>query len=181
MDVTTLLSKAHARFRQLRSGELGDNLRAQGIKYRIIWGLESYRLKAIAEEFAAETDDTRQALAEALWKEDIRESKMLATRLYPAALMLRETAESWADAIANTELADQAAMHLLSRVPYAAAMAENWLETPDATPLRQYLALKVFSRMDDVPAAIKQQAAAVKNDQTNPLWLRAAAQLIIDN
>lgn len=175
MDVTILLSKAHARFRQLRSGELGDNLRAQGMQYRLIWGLESYRLKQIAEEFEPEDEATRKKLAEALWDEDVRESKMLATRLFPASLLDRATAEKWANAIANTELADQAAMHLLSHTPFAAEMATDMLLEAETTSMRKYLALKIASRLDQVPDRIAQQAATIKNDEKAPMWLRTAA------
>ena len=74
MDANTLLvSKAHAEFRKLRNGEVGDNLRVQGVEYKTIWGLESYRLKEIAAIFLADETLSVEALrdlASALWAEE---------------------------------------------------------------------------------------------------------------
>ena len=94
-----VLSAIHARFRQLRNGEVVDNLAAQGITYRLAWGLESYRLREIAQEFAPSAE-----LADALWNEEVRESKMLATRLYPISEMTEEKALGWIAEIKYTEL-----------------------------------------------------------------------------
>ena len=105
------LSKIHARFRQLRNGEVADNLRMQGVSYHLAWGVESYRLKAIAEEVKAEVNDpeTLRSLAEYLLAEDVRESKMIATRLYPLDLLTKDKAEEWASGITYTEQADRLA------------------------------------------------------------------------
>lgn len=163
-----LLSAAHARFRQLRSGELGDNLRAQGIEYKVIWGLESYRLREIAAEFSSLSDEERLALAEALWTEDVRESKMLATRLYPVCCMNEEKAQEWADAIVYTELADQACMNLFSRLPFAQELTERWIQ---GSEMEQYMAIQIALRLS-IPLP---QADSLAKDANRPMWLRMAA------
>lgn len=185
MDVTTqLLSKAHAEFRKLRSGELGDNLRAQGINYKIIWGLESYRLKGIAEGLKEEISgiqatvneqrDIATALAVSLWKEDVRESKMLATRLYPVSDMDIETALAWAADVRYTELADQLCMNLLSRLGDAPALAAQWIEE---TELKQYMALQLILRLNLTDFHDKVQTIA--RNESKPLWLRATADRVL--
>lgn len=168
------LSAIHARFRQLRNGEVADNLQAQGICYRLAWGLESYRLREISQEDCCQgNDEERKNLAEYLWQEDVRESKMLATRLYPIALMDREHADVWANDIKYTEIADQAAMNLFSRLPFATDLLHDWSQ--NAKPMLKYLALKIAARLDNVPEDISSWAEKIKNDETAPLWLRTAA------
>lgn len=176
-----LLSKAHAEFRRLRSGELGDNLRAQGISYQIVWGLESYKLKEIAERLLPEVETSAEetgatptelqaAYAQTLWEEDVRESKMLATRLYPLAKMTPELATNWSDAVRYTELADQLCMNLLARTSFAEELVHKWIES-DSTDMQKYMALQIALRRDiAVP-----QAAAMAQEESLPLCVRTAA------
>ena len=177
MDATTLLlSKAHAEFRKLRNGEVADNLRAQGVDYKTIWGVESYRLKEIAALLRAEVEDDSalQELAERLWSEEVRESKMLATRLYPCGLCDMTTACRWAQDIRYTELADQACMNLFARLPFAETLVAQWMAGND---LLQYMALQVILRLD--LSGWQEQAAQLAQDTRRPMWLRVAAQRLL--
>ena len=170
--ITLLLSKAHAEFRKLRNGEVGDNLRAQGIDYKTIWGLESYRLKGIAELLLPEieTQEMQAELANRLWDEDVRESKMLATRLYPKELMTEALAQQWASAIRYTELADQACMNLFARLPFAEKLVAQWMEGSD---LLKYMALQIILRLE-LPGW-QDRAAQLAQDASRPMWLRVSA------
>ena len=175
-EITLLLSKAHAEFRKLRNGEVGDNLRAQGIDYKTIWGLESYRLKEIAELLRPEfkSEEQQREVAERLWSEDVRESKMLATRLYPTVLMTAEMAQQWAEGIRYVELADQACMHLFSKLSFAPALAEQWIEGSD---LLQYMALQLVNRLE-LPDW-QDRASHIAQDPTRPMWLRVAGNNVL--
>lgn len=172
-QIKLLLSKAHAEFRRLRSGELGDNLRSQGINYKVIWGVESYRLKEIARTFQTEISSTKEAveLATALWNEDVRESKMLATRLFPIEAMTQDLANEWSDQVQYTELADQLCMNLISRLDCAEALATQWIGQSE---IKQYMSLQTALRLDI--EKLKPQAEAIATDASRPMWLRATAQ-----
>jgi len=191
-QIQLLLSKAHAEFRRLRSGELGDNLRAQGIDYKVIWGLESYRMKEIAERMQSEIasvkyqmsddkcqmsddkcqmSDVKCQLSTLLWQEDVRESKMLATRLMPLEEMTPELAEEWASQVRYTELADQLCMNLLARLPFAETLVNEWINQRE---MKQYMALQIALRLD--LEKFKSQAEAIASNTDKPMWLRATAQ-----
>lgn len=120
-----ILSNIHAKFRSLRNGEVADLLCQHGVKYHLAWGVQSYQLKQVAESFLvdfpelAENEEARAELAETLWQEDTRESKMLATRLFPLSLMDKEKAITWAIQAPYNEITDQLVMNLLSRLPFA--------------------------------------------------------------
>ena len=180
MDANTLwVSKAHAEFRKLRNGEVADNLRAQGIEYKTIWGLESYRLKEISAIFLADETlsvEARRSLADALWHEDVRESKMLATRLYPADRMDESLANEWASAIQYTELADQACMNLFARLPFAAILANAWADDK-ASAMKRYMAMQLALRLE--LTELEGKASAIAQDAGNPFWLRSAALQVV--
>ena len=164
------LSAIHARFRQLRNGEVVDNLAAQGITYRLAWGLESYRLREIAQDFEPSAE-----LAEALWAEDVRESKMLATRLYPIGELTIGKALEWVAAVRYTEIADQMCMNLLAKVPFAQALAEQLLNADFAKdPIATYTALKIATRIESKSDICLNKATKIISSEA-PIFLKTAA------
>jgi len=169
------ISKIHARFRQLKSGEVADNLKAQGVTYRLAWGVQSYRMREIAADFQPNAQ-----IAQYLWEEETRESKLLAPRLYPAHEMTRETAEQWAETTPYVEVADQLAMHLLSRLPYAASLAEDWMQ-PECSEMKQYLGLMTASRLETPSETLRARAKEISGNNNLPLWVRAAAIRFVEN
>lgn len=104
------------------NGVLSQSLREKGLKYRLIFGVELPRLKEIASGY-----EQNHELAQALWKEDIRECKILAAYLQPTETFCPEIADIWMEQIHNTELADFVCMALFRRLPYASQKAFQWM------------------------------------------------------
>ena len=102
------------KLRLFMNGVLSQSLREKGLKYRLIFGVELPRLREIAAGY-----EQNHELAQALWKEDIRECKILAAYLQPAESFDAELADFWMESVHNTELADYLCMALLRRLPYA--------------------------------------------------------------
>ena len=65
-------------FRLGMNGVISTSMRNKGMDYKIIFGLSLPQLRNIAEKYSFNKE-----VAEILWKEDIRESKLLATMIYP--------------------------------------------------------------------------------------------------
>ena len=84
-------------------------------------------------------------VAEKLWHEEIRESKLLAPMLYPAEMMDMETAKRWITEIPNTEVADICNMYLISKLPYAKTLAYEYSKSDKE--LEIYIALSLFNRL----------------------------------
>ena len=99
------------KLRLFMNGVLSQSLREKGLQYRLIFGVELPRLKEIAAGYEPNHD-----LAQALWKEDIRECKILAAYLQPTATFDPELADFWMESIHNTELADYLCMVLFRRL-----------------------------------------------------------------
>ena len=111
-----------AQLRLFMNGVLSQSLREKGLKYRLIFGVELPRLKEIASGY-----EQSHELAQALWKEDIRECKILAAYLQPTETFDPELADFWMEGISNTELADYVCMALFRRLPYASQKAFQWM------------------------------------------------------
>ena len=66
-------------------------------------------------------------MAQALWKEDIRECKILAGLLQPVDSFFPEIADIWVENIQNIEIAELTSMNLFQHLPYAPAKSFQWI------------------------------------------------------
>lgn len=113
----------------MMNGVLAQQLRERGMRYRIIYGVELPRLEAYAEQLKSETTDTqaRYDLAQALWKTETRECRLLAPMLMPAEKLLPEVADIWMEQIHTQEEASCLVRYLFSALPYASDKAFQWM------------------------------------------------------
>ena len=72
------LKKIKQSFRLLMNGVASRSMRDKGADYKINWGISLPDLQQMALEYGKDYE-----LAIELWKEDIRECKILATMLMP--------------------------------------------------------------------------------------------------
>ncbi len=123
-------------------------------------------------------------LAIALWKEDIRECKILATMVMPPKEMLPEIADIWMEQTPTVEIAEQAAFNLYQHLDYASDKAFLWLSSPDDLP--QICGYHVLSRLfmrkyepdeRDINEFIDQALVALQSQ--NPILQKAAMQSMI--
>ena len=111
-------------FRLLMNGPGSQSMRDKGLGYKLNWGVPFYELKKMAQEYGKDYD-----LAIELWKEDIRECKILATLIMPAEKMLPEITDIWMEQVKSQEMAEMLAFNLLQHVDYAPAIAYEWIAT----------------------------------------------------
>jgi len=169
-----------AQLRLFMNGVLAQSLRERGLKYRLIFGVELPRLKEIAARYEQDHD-----LAQALWKEDIRECRILAACLQPADSFLPELADIWLADMHDTEIIDYTCLNLFRRLPYAKEKAFQWIAS-DAV-LTQYAGYRLMSHLlrnsesfplspRDRDELIDQAEAAASS--TNPLVQQIAREII---
>ena len=118
-------------FRQMMDGSIAQSMRDKGVNYHLNWGATLPRLK--------------ENLAIALWKENVRECKILATMIMPAEQMLPEVVDIWMEQTDSLEIAEQAAFNLYQHLPFAADKAFLWLASPDDIP--QICGYHILSRL----------------------------------
>jgi hypothetical protein len=109
-------------FRQMMDGAVAKSMRDKGLDYKLNWGATLLRLREMADELGKDYD-----LAIALWKEDVRECKILATMVMPADRMLSEVCDIWMEQLTSQEIAEQAAFNLWQHLPYAPEKAFQWI------------------------------------------------------
>lgn len=100
--------------------------------YRVNFGIDLPRLESIAAEIRSDLasrldEDGMMSLAQNLWKERVRECRILATMLYPPHRMLDEVADIWTDDIKSVELAQIVALYLFRNIKNASRLAFQWI------------------------------------------------------
>ena len=113
-------------FRQLMNGEASRQMRERGLGYHLNWGVAINDLITMAGQY--EKDDH---LAIELWKENIRECKILATMIMPLEKMTPELTDLWMEQAGTQEIVEMLAFHLLQHLDFAPVLAFEWIASSD--------------------------------------------------
>lgn len=140
------------------NGLVSTAMRDRGIVYKLNFGVEYPRIKEIAKRY-----EKSHELAQALWKTDIRELKIIATLLQPTEDFCPEMAEIWLEDIKNCELAEMASMNLFSKLPYASTEAFKWIASEN--DMTQYCGYLTLNRIMAGGAELNERAAQEFIDQ----------------
>lgn len=108
--------------RTMMNGPVSQSMREKGLTYKLNFGVELPRLRELADGLPHTYE-----LAAALWKEDIRESRLLAAMLMPTEAFAEDLADLWVEQMRFTEEAECTVLHLFSRLPYASVLAFRWV------------------------------------------------------
>lgn len=104
------------------NGMVSQSMREKGMEYKLNFGIEYPRIKEIAAGYEPDHE-----LAQALWKDNIRECKILAGLLQPADTFYPEIADIWIEGMDYPELAEYTVMNLFQRLPYASEVVFRWM------------------------------------------------------
>lgn len=127
-------------FRLGMNGIISTSMRNKGMDYKIIFGLSLPQLRTLAEKYSP-----NQEVATRLWNENIRESKLLATMIYPISEMGIDQAREWIKDIRYTEVSDIASMFLFSKLSYAEQLCLEYLNYENENQI--YFAFRLFIRL----------------------------------
>lgn len=122
MDLHEQLKEIKSQLRLAMNGVAARSMRDKGLVYKLNFGVELPRIRLIAAGY-----QKNHELAQALWKEDIRECKIMAGMLQPPDSFYPEIADIWVDDIRNVELAGLTSMNLFQYLPYAPAKSLQWI------------------------------------------------------
>jgi hypothetical protein len=142
MDQNTVHSKVKEikqSFRLMMDGAVAQSMRDKGLDYHLNWGATIPRLQAKAEEIRESLTNNHEPitvnhepltlydLSIALYKENVRECKILASMLMPPDEILPEVVDIWQEQIPSQEIAEQLAFNLYQHLPYAPEKAYQWI------------------------------------------------------
>ena len=178
MDVKEQLKDIKTQLRLSMNGVVSQSMREKGLDYKLNFGVELPRIKSIAAAYEKSHD-----LAQALWKENIRECKILAGLLQPIDTFFPEIADIWVEDIRNIEIAELTCMNLFQNLPYAPAKTFQWIaDEAEYTQVCGYLTIaRLLMKKGDMaqrPAGelLDQAICAV---QSGSYHVRNAAMLAI--
>ena len=129
-DVRDKVKEIKQSFRQMMDGSIAQSMRDKGLNYHLNWGATLPRLQEMAKEIANSQEpiaNCQYDLAIALWKENVRECKILATMLMPADQILPEVRDIWMEQIPSQEIAEPLAFNLWQYLPFAPEKAYQWI------------------------------------------------------
>ena len=140
LDTQERVKQIKQSFRLMMDGAVALSMRQKGADYKLNWGATLPRLKEMAAQIGSDYD-----LAIELWKQDVRECKILATMLMPAGRILPEVVDIWMEQTESLEIAEQASFNLYQHLPYAADKAFQWIA--GQRPLEQVCGFHVLARL----------------------------------
>ena len=132
MDIHDVVKEIKQSFRLMMDGAVAQSMRDKGLNYHLNWGATLPRLQAKAEEIRLLVIGSRLLvnlydLSIALYKENVRECKILASMLMPPDEVLPEVIDIWQEQIPTQEIAEQLAFNLYQHLPFAADKAYQWI------------------------------------------------------
>ena len=184
MDIQQKVKEIKQSFHQMMDGATAQSMRQKGLDYKLNWGATLPRLKEMAAELKGDESLPLYDLAIALWKENVRECKILATMLMPPEEILPEVVDIWMEQTTTVELAEQAAFNLYQHLPFAAEKAYLWLSAADDLPqiCGYHVLSRLFSRQMEpnergINEFVDQALTALQS--SNPILRKAAMQSLI--
>lgn len=126
METTEQVKQIKRSFRLYMNGVTSTSMRQKGLDYKINWGVSQMDLRHMAEQYGKD-----KALAAALWQENIRECKILATLIMPAADFSASEAMEWAATLSTVEIAETAVFNLFQHMAEAELLSQLLLENEE--------------------------------------------------
>ena len=188
-EIESKIKELKRGFRLVMNGPASQSMREKGLDYRLNWGGPFIQLKQMAADLPHDYD-----FAIALWKEDIRECKILATLLMPHDKMPEEVAEIWMEQTHSQEMAEMQAFNLYQYVSYAPKLAYRWMALDDT--VKEICAYDILGRLfmkgqepnerginefiDQAVTALKSPSAGLRHAAMNALTRFADLGLVFE-
>lgn len=133
-----MLQQIKKDFYALRNGIVADTLRKAGMHYKVIFGLQIPQIAEIAR-----SQSPSMELADELWADrNVRESRLLATYLFPLESVNMEKAMALAMDVQTQEEADMLAFRIFKRLSFADELLKQMQKTENGVPAGAIASLK---------------------------------------
>lgn len=139
------------KIRKQMNGAVLDTFRYYGAKYGMNYGVALHSLRDMAREIGCDDE-----LAHFLFRQQVRELQIIALWIADAETVTEEEFDFWANGIINSELAEQAAQGLLSKITPIDTLVDRWCGS--GNELLAYAALLAASRSDKISINILQSS-----------------------
>lgn len=123
-ELQDIVGEIKCGFRLGMNGLVAASMRQKGVQGYLNWGIQLPELKQMARKYGKDYD-----LALALWKENVRECKILATLLMPLHEMPSDMVSLWIEQIETQEIAEYATYNVFQYVENASIFAYLWMSS----------------------------------------------------
>jgi hypothetical protein len=127
-------------FRLMMNGVTSMSMREKGANYKLNWGATLAMLKNKANEIG-----NNYELAIALWKENVRECKILAIMIMPHNMMTSKLADEWMEQSLTQEIVELSSFYLYQYIDDAKLKAVEWISSENE--LYQVAGYNILSRL----------------------------------
>lgn len=151
-------------------------MRQRGLDYKVNFGLSVQQIKDLSKRYEPDV-----ALAEALWAENTRELKILATLLYPVNSFTRELADIWVHEISNQEIREQICLNLFQNLPFANEIGLKWSNSTDEKirTTGYWLLVRLFISKQNEIIITRQLSSIWQDIISEDMFLRNASLLLL--
>ena len=125
-------------FRQSMNADLSNSMRAHGFDYNIIFGVPAPRIKFIASGF-----EPNMNLAMYLWNENVRESKVISTYLFPLNELNIDIVRGLISEVKYTEIADFLSRNVLVNIDSVKDIIIENISSDNH--LKRYIGMRLFT------------------------------------
>ena len=141
MDFTSRMAALLGAFRRERNGAVADTMRFYGRPYGLNYGVSLPTVRTLAR---AETPDYN--FAKYLYLQDVRELRLAALHIADPKCFTPEEFDFWASGLLNSEMAEEAAFALLSRIVPFSPLFDSWVSAKSGK-IQQYAVLMAAARV----------------------------------
>lgn len=113
-DTERIFQELISKIKPLQNGKVVDSMKQRGVDYKVNLGVSITLLRELAAQYAP-----NHLLALKLWNKQWRETMILATLLEEPDKMTGNQMDFWVRNFPSHEIAEQAAMNLFSKIPFA--------------------------------------------------------------
>jgi 3-methyladenine DNA glycosylase AlkD len=106
------------------NGVTVEQMERSGVCYPKNYGVSFPEIRQLSGRYAKNS-----VLAQALWREKIRETMLMATFLYPETGFDESQADKWVEDVATLEMAENISRNLLCRLAFIGAKSEEWVKS----------------------------------------------------
>ena len=138
-DNTSNMISLLGKMRKQMNGAVADSMFYYGQDYGLNYGVSLPTIRSIAKEL-----DKDHEFALYLLRQQVRELKLAAMHIAKPEMISIEEAQTWANAIINSEIAEECAFALLSQSPMAMDIYKLWIASENEYVI--YAALMTAAR-----------------------------------
>lgn len=167
--------------RSIMNGITAASMREKGVHYKLNFGASVPDIQRIASHH-----QPNATLAQALWKEDVREFKIIATMLQPIEQFTVEQAIEWTASIPYLEIAEHCCRNLFSKMDQANKLISELFQmtgVPYARTVAFLIGVNLLAQkraMDNVTISklLLEANHSLLTDTTSPIEKQAAVKAL---